>query len=70
MKDSHDVTKKGYHRKDFGPDNKMNHRIEDAYAPKDESPSRKEKTGVHDIAKHQQHSKIMSDKMGEMKEKD
>jgi hypothetical protein len=62
-KEGHDVAKHGFRRMDFGPDEKENHFIRDAYV-KGAKPSDSEKTAVHGVAKHMQTSKFFSEKGG------
>jgi hypothetical protein len=69
MADGHDPVKCGYHRKDFGPDEKINHRIEGAYA-KQAGGKESEKTQIHHVAKHMQQSKMFLDKHGDVAGKD
>lgn len=60
----HDVGKAGYHKSAFGGVEKENYRINDAYASKDESPSRSDSSSIHDIAHHSVTGELYSGEPG------
>lgn len=61
-----DIAAQGFRKIDFGPDDKQNHIIRNAY-DKQAVPTESEDTNVHKIALHQQNSKFYS---GPEKEKE
>jgi len=64
----HDAAKAGYHKMEMGGIEKDNIHV-DAYASKDESPKRSEKTSVHAIAHHSVTGEMYSGAKGGKKSK-
>lgn len=61
---SKDIAAQGFRKIPFGPDDKINHVIHNAYV-KQANPKESENTKIHDIALHEQNSLFVSGKKRE-----